>query len=184
MECCKLLLSVEQMPACSKFPRSGALRVHILAAHERPAVLRKKSELINPQPTFIFLSISQPLQLLVSLCAWIKHWEPARAKGLCLARCPGLSSQRQLCLEGRGQCSTSRRVLGTTGQCFPALSLPAASPHGLGRVCEIHIAIIAGCYFPRFGAAGASIILQDLFGADELLIKGELLVLLLSGNPD
>lgn len=149
------------MPAHSKFPCSGALRVRILADHERPAVLRKKSELINPQPTFIFPSISQPLKLLVSLPAWgIKHWEPARAKGLGLARCPGLSSERQLGLEGRGQCSTSRRVVLTTGQCFPALSLSLQPALAVWGVCEIQIAIIAGCYFPRFGAAGASIILH------------------------
>lgn len=146
------------MPACSEFPCGRALRVHILAAHERAAVLSKKSELINPQPAFIFPSISQPLKLLVSLGAWIKHWEPARAKGLGLAGCPGLCSERQLCLEGRGQCSTSTRVVLTTGQCFPAFSPAAASPHRLGG-CEMHFAIIAGCYFPRFRAAGASIIL-------------------------
>lgn len=134
MECCRLLHSAEQMPACSKFPCSGALRAHILADHERPAVLRKKSELINPEPTFIFPRISQPLKLLVSLSAWIKHWEPAQGKALGLAQCPGLSSQRQLCLEGRGQCSTSRRVLLTTGQCFPAPALAAASTLCLGGV--------------------------------------------------
>lgn len=148
------------MAACSKFPCSGALRVRILAAHERPAVLSEKSEFINPRPAFIFPSVSQPLELLVSLGAWMKHWEPARAKGLGLAGCPGLCAERQLCLEGRGQWSTSTRVVGTTGQCFPALSLAADSPHRLGGGCEIHFAIIAGCSFPRFGAAGASIILQ------------------------
>lgn len=92
-----------------KFPCSRALvlRVHVLADHERPTVFREESQLINPLPTFIFHSISQPLKLLVFLSACIMHWELTQSEVLGLAECPGLSSERQLCLEGRGQCSTA-----------------------------------------------------------------------------
>lgn len=132
-----------------KFPcsRALALRVHVLADHERPTVFREESQLINPLPTFIFHSISQPLKLLVSLSACIMHWELTQSEVLGLAECPGLSSERQLCLEGRGQCSTTIGVFLTTGQCFPALFLYPSSTHILEE-CEIQTAIIVRCNFP------------------------------------
>lgn len=149
------------MPAHEKFPWSRGLapRVHILADHERPTAFREESQLINPLPTFIFQSISQPLKLLVSFSACIMHWELTQSEVLGLVECPGLSSERQLCLEGRGQCSTTIRVFLTTGQCFPALFLSPASVHILG-VCETQIAIVVRRDFPRFGVSWAFIILH------------------------
>lgn len=145
MDCCKLLLSVEQMPACSKLPCSGALRVHILADHKRPAVLRKKRELINPQPTFILLSISQPLQLLESLPAWIETLGTSTGQRAGAGTVPWCALKGSSVWRAEGNAALPEECFYQLGNAFLLFVQPALTIWG---VCDPHIAITAGCCFP------------------------------------